>query len=286
MPVRGCVFISVAVMAAASCAPRHIEEVAVPKVKPHDTRQIPAAEGWLPHRVSATSSYLIRDSASVAIKEDSTRPSLLEETMLLIITAQKSGDSLEITARVESLTVTSHSPIQSTVSDSTALRLFHVVATSSGRIISLKGAESTQCLNANDPAVARIFETTLTYPPSRIKAGDTWSDTVSLVTCRGKTMVTQVTTRQYKMLERITSADGNIIKLHRNTATLMSATAVNNSNHLTATGVGSSTATLDVDENTGDLQKSDGESSSIVTVTTSRGTYPFIQHIITHIEKL
>ncbi len=271
-----------------SCSPQ--QTFGTPNTVPEPKRDVltknTSANGWAPTRSRSNGRYVIRDSSEISISNDTLHSSLIQTITILAMTVATMGDSFTLDAKVESLSTL---PVTNSqiVKNSTALFSpleFYGVYQKSGQLSTLTQSSATGCLGGLDPVAARIQEVSITNPAKRIRVGDKWTDTVSVTTCRGRTPLFQQTIRDYELLELLNSQGREFAKIRRTGATTLTSPPRESKNEMNASGSGTSSAMLLIERGSSSLISSDGKSYSTLTVNTSRGSYPFTQNVITHIE--
>lgn len=258
-----------------------------PVSKPGASRETVEAstqDSWLPTQVAGTIRYLIQDTASISISGDSTHTVPIQSSTLYSITLTSSNDSFVLTGRTESRSTNAHEHTSKSVADTATLLEFHAAVSRSGRVASLAGNNASTCGEGVDPVVTRIFELAVFYPARRLKVGDRWADTISVTTCRGKTSLVQKTIRQYELVQFETWRGHDTAKIQRSSSSVFTGASIDSKNHLSTSGSGSSETTIHTDRFTGSLLESDSQSHSMLSISTTRGTYPFSQTIATHVE--
>lgn len=269
-----------------SCSTVHREQPVALKPIPRDSVKLSPLEGWLPHQSAIAGEYMIEDSSTISVNNDSVQsPSINSRTVFTVMT-QLVGDSAVLHATVDSLIVSSHTPVARGVFDSSSQsQTFQATLSPTGKVQKIDGRVTPICVGGQDPAASRIFDFTITYPKHRIKDGDKWADSTRITTCRGKIPVSQESTRQYQMLGRISSPTSSTVKIQRTTSTHFIGIGPSARNPLEIEGSGTSSTTLYVDDVNGLLLHADGQSTSTLNVLTTRGSYLFIQNILTDIKR-
>lgn len=272
-----------------ACSARHS---AGPTVTPEPARQSSrpprtlSSEGWNPTLIAAKRRYTITDSSTISISGDSTHLSAIETGTVFSILTTQAGDSFRLHMSVDSILTTTHVPAAKIVVDTSMIGQFDGVLTANGKVSALIGRRSTTCVGGIDPVATRIFELTIIFAKKRMNVGDSWSDTLSTTTCRGKAPLRQQTTRRYEILDIPTGQQNTSVKIRRIVSTLFTGMSPDMKNHLSINGSGSATAELSLEPRTGSLLQSDGISETTLVVVTSRGSFPFKQIVITHIRSL
>ncbi len=282
MPSRRWFYRIITVMCACSCSRVHSEQPLAGKSVTRDSVNVSPIDGWLPHQVPAVQQYVIKDSSTILVN-DSTQAASINSRTVFTLTTQLAGDSAILLARVDSTLISSYAPIVKTTSDTTKSRTFQAVLSPKGKIQRIDGSTDDFCSGAQDPVISRIFDLTVTYPTNRIRAGDKWSDTTYITTCRRQIPLHQESIRQYEMLGRMTSATSSAIKIQRITSTRFLGVGTAPRTHLQVDGSGTSLMTLYIDQINGFLLSANGKSTLILNISTARGSYSFNQNILTDI---
>lgn len=283
MPSRRWFYRIITVMCACSCSRVHSEQPLAGKSVTRDSVNVSPIDGWLPHQGAAVEQYVIKDSSTISVDNDSTRAALINSRTVFTLTTQLAGDSAILLARIDSILISFYAPIVKTTSDTRQSRTFQAVLSSKGKIQRIDGSTDDLCSGGQDPTVSRIFDLTLTYPKNRIRAGDKWADTTHITTCRGRIPLRQESIRQYEMLGRMTSAMSSAMKIQRITSTRFLGVGTAPQNHLQIDGSGTSSMTLYIDGINGFLVSANGSSTSTLNISTARGSYSFNQNILTDI---
>lgn len=237
---------------------------------------------WNPKPTGAPSHYLVIDSSIVSINNDTSNKHIpFVTTATYELTFRSQHDSFSVHIRTDSITILSS---QSATNPRVSL-LFTAVMSPHGGLSQLEGESSTSCNRGLDPLAGRIFDLVTPLPRAPADTTTEWTDTTTAIICRGKTALKQFVIRRYRFLSDTTWNNKSAVKAHRATSITIEGTSPDSSNHTAATGSGSSEATLFLDRSTGELLKSDGQSQLVLTITTSRGSFPFKQSSSTHIER-
>ena len=271
------------------CSARHSPEVAVTPEPVRQSSKPPKAsslEGWYPNPIAIKRRYIINDSSKISISGDSTHFSTIETGTIVSIVTIQAGDSFKLRAGVDSMSTTTHALVPKTVIDTSTVEEFDGVLTANGKVSALIGQRSTTCVGGTDPVTTRIFELTSSFPKKHLKVGDSWSDTVSITTCRGKAPLLQRTTRRYEILDIPTGEQSTPVKVQRIASTSFTEVSPDTKNHFSIDGSGSATFLISLEPQTGMLLQSDGTSQTALMVITSRGIFPFKQTVLTHITSL
>lgn len=240
-----------------------------------------AANSWTPALHTGIYSFAIRDSAFISVGIDTTHTIATQTTTFVSLVITTRGDSLQLNGKIDSIF---HASGQQVIRDTMTTFDQHVMTSSTGHPPVEAAQTNVDCTKKLDPRDARIFEIIPSYPGHPVKVGDKWSDTVSTTSCHGKTALLQVNTREYELLELADWKGHNAAKVRRVVTSTIGQAATTMNAHLNATGLGSGTSTLYLDLSNGILLQSSGQANSKLTVTTSRGAFPFIQTLHTEIE--
>jgi hypothetical protein len=237
---------------------------------------------WIPKIVPGVRHYLIQDSSTISINNDTTaHVEPIESTMLYTVSVTDSSGSLLLTGQVDSLLVNSRLPTKPKT-DTTEVSKLHGAISRQGRLNNTVLANEKSCTTGSVSPSSRIGELLITLPVYPLKSGDKWSDTSSTTTCHGKIPLTHTAVREYELLD-LSTCDHNGAKVHRVVSDSFTGSSTESTNHLSASGSGTASSILCLDRTTGALSASDGESRLELTVTTTRGVFPFTQKTSTHI---
>ncbi len=275
----------IALICTCSCTPVHHQQSVATEPGSHDSVRVSPIDGWLPHQAATSGQYVVEDSSTISVNNDSTQASSINSRTVFTLTTQLVGDSALLQARVDSLFISAHTPTMRSTFDSSLSQSFQATLSPTGKVQTIDGAISNSCVGGRDPVASRIFDFTISYPRHRIKDGDKWADTTHITTCRGKTLLRQESIRQYELLGRIALPTSSAMKIQRITSTRFLGARTNIQNHLEIDGSGTSTTTLYIDDITGFLLNAKSKSTSTLTVSTARGSYSFIQNILTDITR-
>ena len=269
-----------------ACSARHSPEATVtpePVRQSSNPSKALLSEGWYPNLVAIKRRYVINDSATISISGDSTHFSTIETGTIFSIVTIQTGDSFKLRAGIDSISTTTHAPVPKTVVDTSMVEEFDGVLTANGKVSALIRQRSTTCIGGTNPVTTRIFELTSSFPKKRLKVGDSWSDTVSMTTCRGTVPLLQQTTRRYEILDIPIGEQNTPLRIRRIASTSFTGASSDMKNRLSIDGSGSATSVMSLEPRTGTLLQSDGTSQTVLMVVTSRGSFPFKQTVITHI---
>jgi hypothetical protein len=241
---------------------------------------------WVPQLKSGRSRYLIRDSSTVSLSNDTTVPAvLIESVMIYSISITDTDTVLVVTAHIDSQYINSSHSIK-TKQDSTLTSDIHIVISRQGKLLSKQPLiSSVDCSATNAPIPSRIDELLIPLPTQGSKIGDKWTDTLSSTTCRGHTLLTHVTIREHELLDLSSSCQQHeAVKVRQIVFQTVSGSSTGH-DHLDTNGSGTATSVLCLERSTGVLLESKEQSRLDLTVTTIRGVFPFTQNTSTSIEQ-
>ena len=247
----------------------------------------PAAR-WNPRRVAGSWRYELHSSGTVSLAGDSTADSLpLGRTVLYTVTiAPADGQAIgspafAVTGSVDSVTVSTPERVPTPTAGSNSNPHFQAALAADGQLISLTSNATTPCQGATDPlsAAASMLFVTL---PAAISPQESWSDTVSTVTCRGRMPMIATTTRQYRAVTDtvwrgrpallLTRTDSLDIESRSDSGSIGT---TDSTGSMKATGKGHAAFTLYVDPRSGVLLEAAGRSHTDILVTTGNSSFPF-----------
>jgi hypothetical protein len=266
-----------------NCSPKRVTQPGFPTALSREQVKSSLQDEWMPKRASGTQQYLIEDSSTMLISNDSTHTSLLQAATMYSLSLIALADSFAFTAKADSFSTSAASSPRRSGIDKSFSQIVHGTFSNSGEMSAINGEASSSCQEGMDHTGMRVFELIQNYPKWAIKVGTKWSDTVSVTSCRGKIPLHQQIIRQYQLLELTNWKEHAVAKIQRSVSTTVTGTNYEARNHLTATGSGVGNTILYADRTTGFLRESRSHSESKFTVTTSRGIYQFTQSITTHI---
>jgi hypothetical protein len=207
----------------------------------------------------------------------------------------------QLSGSVDSVTVTVPERIPSHTAGSNSKPHFQGALTANGHVLTLSSNATTSCQNATDPlsaAATAIFAAL----PRGIAPRQSWTDTVSTVTCRGRTPIQATTVRQYTAIADTVWGGKPALLLARHDTLIVrnrpdsSAASVDDSanhgvagaidsasanaardstNAMEATGSGHADFAIYVDPRSGLLLHATGTSHTEILVTTGGSRFPF-----------
>jgi hypothetical protein len=283
--LKQAIFIFAGALVALSACSQNRAPQTIPASQPnHEAVQEVLHEGWTPIRATGTTEYLIKDSTTIVISNDSTHTVPIQTSTLYSVRFVSIGDSFTLVGKVDSVKTSTQSHASRNTTDMVGRQEFQAMVGRYGKISVLSENFPSSCGGGIESAATRLFDLTLELTATERRVGDRWTDTVSAMICRGKTLLTQQTIRQYELLGLEKWKEQNAVKISRNSTSIFSTTSMDPKSHLTTSGSGSSSTTIYADKTTGQLLQSDGRSQSTLSVSTNRGVYPFTQIVDTHIE--
>jgi hypothetical protein len=241
-------------------------------------------DSWSPHYTSGTYRYLILDSSTVSLSNDTTSHVVpIESRMIYSFSLSERGQLFDITAHVDSLSITSQLPGKNT-RDTSQTSNFHTSISGQGHSTILLQPENSTCTATTTSASSRLDELIISLPLISFKTGDKWTDTVSSISCHGKIPLIQQAVRDYELLDISSCLQQDAVKVRRTISETLTGTSAEGKNHLSASGSGTATATLCLQRKSGTILQSDANSRLDLVVLTTRGSFPFTQNVHTHIE--
>ena len=267
----------------AACSTKSVSS-ATPAPTPVHQREPTIEENrWSPQLATGAHQYLINDSSMVSITNDTTiQPLPIISTSIYSIAIAKGGQSFTMIGRVDSSMLSSSLHTKNSA-DSTQSTEFKAFLSELNRMTSLP-KQLVTCAQGSNPAMTRVFDLIISYPTSDAKVGDKWTDTISTTTCHGKTLLLQTTVREFRLLAFTPWKQRDAVQLQRSNTMMFSSLSEKPDDHLTASGSGSGSAVIYAERRTGFLLQSDGTSQTKLTISTTRGTFPFTQSTNTHIQ--
>lgn len=242
----------------------------------------PERASWqLSHR-AATLHYVVHDSSVLSISTDTIAKEIpFITTAFLQLVTSALGDSFQFNARIDSSSV--RSELQTKSSVDTSLQVSGIISHQGG-IIQLHPTGISSCKVGIEPVFGRIAELFIRMPP-RIIIGSQWTDTSTAPICYGKTSLRQTSIRSYRLIADTTWQGDSALKVDRSTILSVSGLEADSSKHISATGIGSSTATLFLDRVTGEVLETLTRGIVTLTITSGRGTFPFRQISYTEVHR-
>lgn len=193
------------------------------------------------------------------------------------------GDSFLIAGRYDSLRINSQLRAYVQDGDSATAAEVHGLLTKRSELELIPEHSTPVCSSSSNSMLSRIHELIIPYPAGKFEIGTIWSDTVSTRNCHGKTPFSQQMIRQFEVKSFTTWQGREVVEIQRLVSSTFTGISTGTNSHLQATGSGSGIATLILDRKTAVLLESNSQTKSSLTITTSRGEFPFTQLISTHI---
>lgn len=239
---------------------------------------------WNPRIVSERRQYFMNDSSVVSISNDTTARTVpIESRAIYTITITDAKDQQYILAlRVDSQTVNNR-PLKP-IRDSSKVIQAQIKLGSDGRLINSEKELIQSCSAATVSPAVRMSEILLPFATTQLHLGDHWADTSTSMICHGKIPLMQKTVREYELVSFTNCAERSAVNVRRIVTSTFTVSSTDSTNHLSASGSGTGMSMMCVDRGTGALLESDGQSRLDLTITTSRGTFPFTQNTATHIK--
>ena len=273
------------ILSAGACTPSHLPRMPTPSIptrndsNPTESR----SDSWSPQISAGTWHYLIRDSSVISMNNDtSTRVEPVELMTVYTITIRDSNELVTANGHIDSLLLNSHLSTKPTAGTSQTAE-GHEVLSRQGHTTQMN-ISPTVCTGGSASSVQRISELVIPLPTHPIRVGDKWSDTLSTTICRGKIPMAEISERDYELMD-LSSCPRGGVRVRQTMVATLSGSSVDSTNHLNASGSGTSNSILCLDQNTGLLVESTGESELQLNVTTTRGMFPFTQKTSTQIER-
>lgn len=273
------------ILAFQACSTTRAPSVRTPPTASH--RDSLASESqissWTPQLRLGERRYLIHDSSTVSLSNDTTARILpIESTMIYSISIADSNNALILTGRIDSLRVNTD-PLTKVRTDTSKAVELHAIISRNGHFLIGERLDK-DCITTNPSAASRIGELLIVLPPRAIKVGEKWSDSSSTTVCYGKIPLTQMAAREYELLNLTSCQQHDGVEVRRVVSNVLTGSSTNQNNHLTASGSGTASSMLCLQRDTGALLESNTQSHLNLNITTSRGIFPFTQNTSTHIE--
>ncbi len=230
---------------------------------------------WYPTLLAHSSRYRVDDSSTVSITSDSTRKEVLLASSTIYSLALTQGKKLTVDLRLDSISTDSTNSMPSQMQPKV-----HATATLSarGQIVDLHSTTPISCQGGMDPRFVRLSELIILLPPNPVVIGNEWADTSTSIICHGRIALKQYVVRNYRLLSALSLQNRPVVQLQRTASVKTEGVPADSTNSIVTSGTGSSSTILFVDQDTGELLKSTGTSDLFLSVTTSRGIFPFQQH--------
>lgn len=259
----------------------------------------PVTARWMPRHTAGSWRYELHSTGTVSLVGDTTANSLpLGRTVIYTVSIAPAGSSgggssaFQLSGSVDSVAVTIPERIPTPTAGSNSRPRFQGALAANGHLDAITSDATTPCQNATDPlsaAAAGLFVAL----PRGISPNQSWSDTVSTVTCRGRTALETTAIRQYRAVDDTVWGGRAAILLTRHDSLIIrnrpdssadtvstthsaASTAVHDSAEaMAAAGSGQADFTLYVDPRSGVLLQAMGTSRTEILVTTGGSRFPF-----------
>ncbi len=278
---------------AAACTiapPPQAEPTPAPTPKDSVGAPSPVTARWTPQRSASSWHYELRSTGAVSLSGDTTASSLpLDRTVFYTVSivptgSNSGGGSFQMSGSVDSVAVTVPERIPTPTAGSNSKPHFQGVLAADGHVLAISSNASTACANATDPlsAGATLLFVAL---PQGLSPADTWTDSVSTTTCRGRMPLITTATRHYTAITDtvwhgreailIARTDSLLIRNRPDTTTDSTIASGNITNVMEAAGNGFGEFRLYVDPRSGALLEAIGTSRTEILVTTGSSRFPF-----------
>jgi hypothetical protein len=201
-----------------------------------------------------------------------------------------SPTTFELTGSVDSVAVTTPERVPTPTAGSNSKPHFQATLAADGQLFALSSYSTTPCAQASVPLSAAATMLFVTLPPA-IAPNESWSDTVSTVTCRGRMPVVATATRHYSVLgdtvwegrAALLIARVDSLKIESRPDSTRDTTS-DTTRHtmrdttaetMKAAGTGRADFMLYVDPSSGVLLQATGKSHTEILVTTGHSAFPF-----------
>jgi hypothetical protein len=237
----------------------------------------------------------------VSLVGDTTADSLPVGRMVLYtVSTEPTGASdggspaFQVTGSVDSVAVIIPERIPTPTAGSNSKPRFQGAMAANGHLTTLASDATTPCQDAIDPLSAAATALFVALPEG-ISPNESWTDTVSTTTCRGRMPLVTTATRQYKAIADtlwqgraallLVRHDSLAVRSRVDSATdttttmVMDTIATDTSDTMEATGSGHGDVTLFVDPRSGVLLHATGTSHAEILVTTGHSSFPFREDV-------
>jgi hypothetical protein len=191
--------------------------------------------------------------------------------------------AFQVTGSVDSVAVTIPERIPTPTAGSNSRPHFQGAIAANGHLTALASDATTPCQDATDPLSAAATSLFIALPAG-ISPNESWTDTVSTVTCRGRMPMLTTATRQYKAITDtvwngreallLTRHDSLAIRSRADSA-IDTTVAADTADTMEAAGNGHGDFILFVDPRSGVLLQATGTSHTDILVTTGNSRFPF-----------
>jgi hypothetical protein len=221
--------------------------------------------------------YEIRTEATIRLDTDTARQERpVEQALLYTVQLAPQGQSLRITSVVDSLSSREQHTLASP--DSAAFRNpWHGVVTTLGRV-SPTQPDTGACRPDRQVPLQPIHEILISHPET-MTAGTQWKDTTTTLTCRGNVAVSTTSINSY----HVDGADNHrgtpTLRITRSSELSIRGSGRESGRSVSLAGGGGGTTTLHLDQTSGMVISSNGETRSVITIRTLTGEIPFRQQV-------
>ena len=252
---------------------------------PHAIQKRPSeVKSWMPQIATGIYHYAIRDSSTISINSDTaTQIVPITSTTIYSLSIDTMGDSAVLVGKVDSAMTNSPLARKNSSATTAQIKEVHGIFSARGQLRLAMKDSLLICSSSSNPIDSRIYELILPVRQEGLKIGDSWTDTISITNCHGKTPVDQRVIRNFTVNQFTTWNDRPAVEIARNSSFTFTGTVTDPNSHLSTHGTGTGTATMYFDRKTASLLESNSQTESTVVVITSRGEFPFIQHTISQI---
>jgi hypothetical protein len=268
-----------------ACSATHSSVTSIPPVSAHNDSSSTSGSRintWTPQTRAGQWHYLIRDSSTVSINNDTaSRVEPIESMMIYTMELADSNNVIVVTGHSDSVIISSR--LSNKPASNTSGTVFHGLVSKQGHFMAVREIAPSSCTGSSTQDPSRIAELLVALPNYPLNVGAKWSDTSSTTTCHGKIPLQQTAVRNYELLDMTSCQDG-AVKIQRLVVDIFTGSSTESNNHLSATGSGTATSILCLERTTGMLLEGSGHAELQLTVTTTRGVFPFTQRTTTHIE--
>jgi len=237
---------------------------------------------WTPILATDTAQYLVTDSAIVSIAVDTSSKQLpIVSSTLYGLALTRLNDSILVHLERKFSSV---NKAGGTTRDTISTLLLSARATFEGRLSKLQPIEPKKCGEAIIPATVRIFDLLIPLPPGNSPRGTGWVDTIEVTVCHGKISLQQHTIRKFIYAADTTWQSQHAVLIKKTAETTVTGLEPDSLDRISASGSGLETASIIVSRTTGQLLESVENADLSLQITTSRGIFPFHEHLTSHLE--
>jgi hypothetical protein len=236
-----------------------------------------ATASWSPRHTPGAFQYEIRTEATIRLDTDTARQEKpVEQTLLYTIQLTPQGQLLRITGVVDSLSTQEQHT--AAAPDSTAFRNpWHGLVTTLGRI-SPAQVDTGICQPDKQIPLQPIHEILVSHPET-MTAGTQWRDTTTTLTCRGDVAVSTTSINSYRVDGTENHRGTPALRVTRTSEVSIRGSGRESGRSVSLAGGGGGTTTLYLDQRSGMVISSSGETRSVITIRTLAGEIPFRQQV-------